>query len=197
MIEKQLTKSCKALWMSVLWTCFGIAILLGLLGWFISLILGVAIHALLFIPFGIFIIGLLSHWYTVVYWQRFLFAYDDSQIRINNGIWWRKQVLIPFTRITNIDIMQGPWQRRRQQATLKIQTAGQGASTQAESQLWSQENFEALREDLLNRIVLVRSQVTGDGTSDDLSPESEDTTWRRVIEILTRIEENTRPHDRT
>jgi len=193
MTEKHLSHTCWNLWTSILWWTFGVCALLAVIPWLVTLAAGRPSHPLLFIPAGVIVIGLSGHLYMRAYWRRFRFTYDDRQMRVFSGLWWRKQVLIPFARITNIDLMQGPWQRSRKLATLKIQTAGQGGTATAETRLWSQDNFEELRDELLKRVVRMRTQITGDGTTDELQGVEGEAPWDEIVRILKRIEENTRP----
>lgn len=194
MTEKQLSKSCYNLWMTIHWVTIGIITLVGLIPWVVTLVIE-PLHLLLIIPAAIPLIGLIIYCYIKGYWKRFRFAFDEDQLRIYLGIWWQKQVLIPFSRITNIDIVQGPWQRKRSLATLKIQTAGKGATSIAEALIYSQEEFEYLRENLLSRVLKSKSRFTGDGTGDAGESGEDNQPWDRMIELLKRIEENTRSID--
>ncbi len=193
MTEKKLSKACLNLWLAVHWWIIGIIALAGTIPWITTLLIDKSpMYSLLVIPVAVLAIGVIIHYYIKGYWKRFMFAFDQDQIRIDSGIWWRKQVLIPFSRITNIDIMQGPWQRKRLLATLKIQTAGLGATSTAEAQLFSQEGSDALREELLSRVLKSKSRLPGDGTDDATNASDMGSGWERIIEILKRIEENTR-----
>jgi len=195
MIEKRLSDSCWNLWVSIAWSWFGIFIVLGFASWVITLAVGEILHGLLLIPIGILLSGILTHLYMRAYWKKFRFTYDDVELRVHTGIWWQKQSLIPFTRITNIKIEQGPWQRSRKLATLKIQTAGQGASNIPEAQLWSQEQFEELRDDLLSRISHVHRDISGDGTDEEASSVDSNkdyVPWQKILDVLERIEQNTK-----
>ena len=189
MIEKKLSEKAYRLWFAVLWTwvvCCMLPVLLLLLVPDCRIAV-IVIEAILLIT------GILIQLYIKAYWRCFRFAYDDRELHVWKGVWWQKQVLIPFSRITNINIVQGPWQRNGKMATLKFETAG-GSGNQAspEAMLFSQEDYESLRDDLLKRIVPMRGMVAGDGTSESDVTMSDDFQGR-MIEILSRIEKNTRP----
>ena len=54
---------------------------------------------------------------------------DESGVRIQRGVLWRKVISIPASRVQHTDVSQGPLQRRYELATLTVHTAGtQGAS---------------------------------------------------------------------
>ena len=124
-----------------------------------------------------------------------MFTYDSDELRVYSGVWWRKEILIPLQRITNVNIMQGPLQRLKKVATLKIETAGQSGKTSPETQLWSQVDYEGLRDELLKLVVNARGTGTGDGTSGGEVPsrmeKTEEVPWVQITDLLKKIEENT------
>jgi membrane protein YdbS with pleckstrin-like domain len=55
-------------------------------------------------------------------------VYPDG-LRIQRGVFWRKTIWIPITRVQHTDVSQGPLQRKYDLATLTVHTAGtEGAS---------------------------------------------------------------------
>ncbi len=192
MKEIHLSQSCWKLWVAVSWFTFLItAILLIIFGivlgvWqVIAIIIAALLVTLLFILL-----------YLRAYWKRFRFTYDNNDLRVYSGIWWQKQILIPLGRITNVNIMQGPWQRSRKLATLKIETAGQSGTPSPETQLWSQTDYEALRDEILKMVVSARGRGIGDGTSAEpaqvVLKTGEEAPWAKMIDLLEKIEKNTR-----
>ena len=70
---------------------------------------------------------------------------------MRRGVWFKKTGIVPYNRITNIDIGQGPISRMLGIASLKIQTAGYSSSSggfesPAEMKIEGVEQFEELRE---------------------------------------------------
>ena len=58
---------------------------------------------------------------------------DETGVRIRRGIWWRKVISIPTSRVQHTDVSQGPLQRNFELATLTVFTAGtEGASISLE-----------------------------------------------------------------
>jgi membrane protein YdbS with pleckstrin-like domain len=54
---------------------------------------------------------------------------DENGLRIRRGVFWRKVILIPASRVQHTDVSQGPVQRSFELATLTVHTAGtEGAS---------------------------------------------------------------------
>lgn len=54
---------------------------------------------------------------------------DRDGLRIQRGVFWRKTIWIPITRVQHTDVSQGPLQRKYDLAKLTVHTAGtEGAS---------------------------------------------------------------------
>ncbi|MBT3233417.1 MAG: PH domain-containing protein [Calditrichaeota bacterium] len=195
MTEQRLSESALKLWVAVHWiTSLGLIILTVVIWIIVSVVEG-PLSQLLILPASLLIIAMCTHAYIKVFWSKFRYYYDDNELRVSSGVWWQKQVLVPFSRITNIDLRQGPMQRSRKLATLKIQTAGQGATNVAEILLFSQENYEELRDTLISQVSNLQFQLPTDGTLDSTQrnpaanlPDS----ISGILNVLDKIEKNTR-----
>ena len=82
---------------------------------------GIAVAAAL----GLLLFGLIG---VALYWSRFEFRIGDDEIRIDQGIVSRTHRSIPFDRIQDVDITQGPLQRLLGLAKVTFETGG-GSST--------------------------------------------------------------------
>jgi membrane protein YdbS with pleckstrin-like domain len=61
--------------------------------------------------------------------RRLRYLVDEGGLRIRRGVFWRKVIWIPISRIQHTDFSQGPVQRPFGLATLTVHTAGtEGAS---------------------------------------------------------------------
>lgn len=130
------------------------------------------------------------------FWKHFKVTYNEIELRVYSGVWWQKQVLIPMARITNINIIQGPWQRARKLATLKIETAGKSGTSNPETQLWSLADYETIRDEILKCVVRARTSHGEDGTAaaetEKKATVKEAIPWQSMLDLLKKIEENTR-----
>ena len=63
---------------------------------------------------------------VLLYWRRFSYHVGTSEIRIDSGIISRKQSSIPFDRIQDVDITQGPLARILGLAKVKFETGASG-----------------------------------------------------------------------
>jgi uncharacterized membrane protein YdbT with pleckstrin-like domain len=106
------------------------------------------------------------------------------------GVFWRKRVTVPYTKITNIDVTQGPGQRMFNIGAVHVQTAGasgtQGA--QAELQLIGVRDFNELKDIIMER---VRGYVVSrpEEVKKEVVGESDSEIFRRMLEELTAIRE--------
>lgn len=56
--------------------------------------------------------------------QRYLYRVDERGLEIRHGVWWRRQRLIPHSRLQHTDVSQGPLERTLGLAKLVVHTAG-------------------------------------------------------------------------
>lgn len=128
-------------------------ILPGILLWYLLLLGGRT-------PFTIVGLGLpaplvailipLMYW-VQKYYDTMTYKLTENEMVWRRGVWFKKTGIVPYKRITNIDIAQGPISRMLGIASLKIQTAGYSAPSGgfgglAEIKIEGMEHFEELRE---------------------------------------------------
>jgi membrane protein YdbS with pleckstrin-like domain len=105
----------------------------------------------------------------VLYWiPRFhssiKYVLDDDDITVTRGVWWKTKSVVPYNRITNINIYQGPISRRFGLAKLAIQTAGfSGVSSSghktAEAELIGIRNFEEMKDTIIGMVKGIKPQA--------------------------------------
>ena len=137
--------------------------------WIIWLLVGLLLGAtpvLLQTVFDLQIRGLLPSIITIVtllvfmiptgiwlpaYHRSIEYGIDSESVRSKRGVFWKRVTTVPFHKITNIDISQGPLQRAFGIGTIHVQAAGAGGSQggQAELLLQGIEDLEGLRYRLL------------------------------------------------
>lgn len=127
-----------------------LATVFGILTWYIPV--------LLFAPFTVilgFLIPILAILIFVSYWipkyyDTMLYKLTQNELIWRRGVWFKKTGIVPYNRITNIDIVQGPVSRSLGIASIKIQTAGYSGPANggriAEITIEGMEQFEDLRE---------------------------------------------------
>jgi len=97
-----------------------------------------------------------------MYYDSMWYELHDDEMRWRRGVIFRSTGIVPYNRITNIDIRQGPVMRALGISTVSIQTAGYSGAAIPEIRIEAIEYAEELRELIRN---LVRScSAGGDGT---------------------------------
>ncbi|MCP1662157.1 MAG: PH domain-containing protein [Methanocalculus sp. MSAO_Arc1] len=81
-----------------------------------------------------------------LYYKSIVYELTPTEITWRRGVWFRQNAIVPYSRITNIDIYQGPVMRLFGISSLHIQTAGYSAQPMAELSLSGITGAEELRE---------------------------------------------------
>lgn len=83
---------------------------------------------------------------------------EDDKITITKGVWWKTKSFVPYNRITNVNIYQGPISRHFGLGKLSIQTAGfSGTSSSggkvAEAVIFGIKNFEEIKDTVMTFVI--------------------------------------------
>jgi len=70
-----------------------------------------------------------------LYFDTVIYNLNETEIAWRRGVWFRQTGIVPYNRITNVDIVQGPVMRFFGISDLRIQTAGYSAKATAEIRL--------------------------------------------------------------
>lgn len=81
---------------------------------------------------GLVVVGLIG---AAIYWTRFEFRIGRDEVRIDSGLLSRTHRSIPFDRIQDVDITQGPLQRVLGLARVTFETGGSAARGSEEGML--------------------------------------------------------------
>jgi len=120
-----------------------------------------------------------------LYYESMWYELREDEMSWRRGVWFRTTGIVPYNRITNLDLRQGPVMRWLGISTLSIQTAGYSGQAIPEIKIEGIEHAEELRE-------FVRSMVRGctthsDGTGGTTPPPSPKTTDQQILTELVRI----------
>ncbi len=102
----------------------------------------------------------IAYWISK-YYDTMLYKLTENEIVWRRGVWFKKTGIVPYNRITNVDIVLGPISRMLGIASLKIQTAGYSAPSRgfgslAEIRMDGMEQFEELRELIIGFVRVVK-----------------------------------------
>ncbi|MFO7928765.1 MAG: PH domain-containing protein [Candidatus Humimicrobiaceae bacterium] len=144
----------KKLWYIVwlLWLLIGIIIFIGL-----TVFLDILIFS---ISMGVFLalMAAVLAWIPKAYREVEYFI-EDGSVKMRWGVVWKKQVTVPYKKITNVDITQGPMERFLGTGTLHLQTAGAGGKegTKAELKLPGIKNLGETRDLIVGKLEAKKS----------------------------------------
>ncbi len=125
---------------------FLLAIIFGILWWYIPVLLFAPFEVKVGITISILAILIFIAYWIPKYYETIVYKLTENEIVWRRGVWFKKTGVVPYNRITNIDIVQGPISRMLGIASLKIQTAGYSGQSPAEIEIKGIEQFEELRE---------------------------------------------------
>lgn len=77
----------------------------------------IPLFILVIVVFGTMVSGLIK-WWTFVYW------YEDSELRVEYGLFVKKKRYIPFDRIQNLNYKEGIFHRLFKLVQVQVETAG-------------------------------------------------------------------------
>lgn len=122
----------------------GVAVLFGValdMEWPASVARGGLLATLLVAPF-------LAVFYASARWRRTRYALTPQGLRIQRGVWWRSDTVVPRSRVQHTDLHRGPLDRALGLAGLRVYTAGSELGRVALNGL-SVQRAEALRDALI------------------------------------------------
>ncbi len=100
-----------------------------------------------------------------LYYKSVIYHLNDTEMTWKRGVWFRKTGIVPYNRITNVDIVQGPVMRIFGISHLKIETAGGGASkSSAEIQIEGVKDPEPLRQMIMDFVRGQKPAAAATGT---------------------------------
>jgi membrane protein YdbS with pleckstrin-like domain len=131
--------------------------------WVIVFAIGTPILLLLLLANPIFFGVVLFFWLVIMvldllwipaFYRSIGYSIENDAIRGQSGVFWQRHVTVPFVKITNLDVTQGPLQRAFNLGTIHIQTAGAGGSQggHAELRLVGIRQLESTRETIREKI---------------------------------------------
>ncbi|HUU75502.1 MAG TPA: PH domain-containing protein [Methanoregulaceae archaeon] len=129
-----------------------IIVWIGILPWLIPIALFISPKVTLLIGIPIMAIVLFALWWIPKYYSTIRYILTDKEINWKRGVWFKQTGIVPYNRVTNVDILQGPLSRLFLVSSVRIQTAGYSAQAAAELVLAGIEDPENLREIIMRHI---------------------------------------------
>lgn len=95
------------------------------------------------------------------YYSSITYILTNDEIIVEKGVWWKRKSFVPYNRITNISVVQGPIARQFGLGTVRVQTAGFSGGGSAgvrlaEAVILGVKNFEEIRNVIMGFVKKVR-----------------------------------------
>lgn len=124
----------------------------------------------------------------VVYWipryyESIVYRLTVTEITWQRGVWFRQTGIVPYNRITNVDIVQGPLMRFFAFSAVRVQTAGYSAQARAEIVLNGIADPKDLQEKIMNFVRRTGPVAVGGGPEEVPVPPAADA----IVEELRAI----------
>jgi len=113
---------------------------------------------------GIVYTFLILPWFIIcivwwpIYFKSIRYEIGANDIKTEEGVWWKKKNSIPYEKITNVDTIEGPFERMFNIGKVLIQTAGKGTQI-AEGALVGIKNHLEVKEEIMKRVNIARGKV--------------------------------------
>ena len=121
-----------------------------------------------------------------LYYKSVVYHLNDTEMTWKRGVFFRKTGIVPYNRITNVDIVQGPVMRVFGISHLKIETAGGGASkNSAEIQIEGVSDPEPLRQMIMDFVRGQKPAAAATGT--EYRPASANADMQALLEEVAAI----------
>ena len=133
-------------------------------------------------------VGFVAYWIPR-YFRTVSYTLADDRIIFQGGLWWKVKSFVPYNRITNIDIVQGPLSRRFGLGKVSVQTAGYsgqsgGGGRLAEIAIFGVKDFDEIKDAIMAIISRYRPVAVEAGVEAAQGPLAE------VLHELRRIRED-------
>ena len=160
---------------------FILAAIPGVLSWFIPLILFAPLGVtLLFLMIILPILIFIAYWIPK-YCDSIIYQFTENEIIGKRGVWFKRTGIVPYHRITNIDVVQGPIARKFGLASLRIQTAGYSRVAASEMSIDGVEHYEDLRTIIMDFVRRGREAIEEKPREEDIN--------QKILRELIRIRE--------
>lgn len=135
---------------SYLYASLVLAVVLFVLPWFIPVVVFSPAAVALAIALPTLAITAFVAYWIPLYYESIIYRLTVTEITWQRGVWFRQTGIVPYNRITNVDITQGPLMRFFSFSAVRVQTAGYSVQAQAEIFLNGIEDPKDLQEKIMN-----------------------------------------------
>lgn len=97
------------------------------------------------------VLGYLT-WWIPAFYRTASYRFTDDEVEYRRGVFFQQRTTVPYNRITNVGISQGPVERLVNAGAVGIHTAGYGGQVGAELTIGGVSDFEDIQDQILERV---------------------------------------------
>jgi len=175
----------------ITWYRAGITLIIGAI--LLFLYLPVAVFGEMPATFSFGILGFIAVIYILLwiwvgmFYDSMSYELREDEINWKRGVWFQTTGIVPYNRITNLDVRQGPLMRFLKISNLAIQTAGYSGQAAPEIRIEAIEHAEELRELIRSHVRGCLSHDDGTGSAKPSSPPSGVSIHQQMLAELQQI----------
>ncbi|MDI6866396.1 PH domain-containing protein [Methanoculleus sp.] len=143
-----------------LYTSLLIFVVVLILPWLIPTIIFAPLAVGLGLTIPLLAIIIFVAWWIPLYCESITYRLTPTEITWERGVWFRQTGIVPYNRITNVDIFQGPLMRFFSFSAVRVQTAGYSAQARAEIVLTGIADPKNLQETIMGLVRKMGSIAT-------------------------------------
>lgn len=168
---------------------WAITFVIGLTLWIVLLLIVDTVTFSLCVLGWLILASLFLLWIPAFY-KSLEYVIDSDSVKMKKGVFWKKRVTVPFTKITNLDVTQGPVQRAFDIGTIHVQTAGAGGpeGARAELKLLGVRDLDQVKDTIMER-VRGYTILRPDEVKQKVAEQSDSEIFARMLKELTAIRE--------
>jgi len=123
------------------------------------------------------------------YYRSYFYEIHEDEVVMHTGILTRRVTHVPLQRITNLEVLRGPFDRVLGLGTIHIQTAGSTEHTRGTECLVGLQNFKEVFDQLTSGITRTqKAEVANINTSPDIKNEMLDSLMEEMKKIRSLLE---------
>ncbi len=104
------------------------------------------------------------------FWGTLKYTIRDDAVQSSGGVFFRKRITVPYTKVTNVDIYQGPIERMFGVGRLGLQTAGMSGQSGSELILRGVRDLTATRDLVYAKVRHHQMAADGETAGGSLNP---------------------------
>jgi len=101
---------------------------------------------------GLLVAVALVTWWIPAFYRTADYRLTDDEIEYRRGVFFRQKTTVPYNRITNVDVVQGPIQRLVGAGAVGVHTAGYAGQVGAELTIGGVGDAEEIKDQVLAKV---------------------------------------------